>query len=151
MSVIAVSLQGGVARVALLQGNRLEEYSLWYFNRAGDIGDVYVARVTARVPAMAGSFVDLGGESGFLPDSSAPGGLSEGSYFISEISRCAQSGKGPRVKALSGPASDKPGLIRQSLGPLADLGARHPEAPIQIDDHALLATIISRSKASSVE
>jgi len=55
--------------IALLNGDRLTEYSIWHFDQPGDIGDVYSGRITARLPAMAGSFVDLGTTTGFLPDS----------------------------------------------------------------------------------
>jgi hypothetical protein len=55
---IAVSVKGGLARVALLKSDRLTEYSLWYFGLPGDIGDIFSGRIIARVPAMAGSFVE---------------------------------------------------------------------------------------------
>jgi ribonuclease G len=145
---IAVSVKGGLARVALLKSDRLTEYSLWYFGLPGDIGDIFSGRIIAGVPAMAGSFVDLGTATGFLPDSAGAAGLTEGSYLAAELTRCAQSGKGPRLAARFGQVEHKPGLIRQSLGPITDLATRYPEAPILIDDYHLIATLLERCRES---
>ena len=146
---IAISVRDETARIALLNGDILTEYSIWHFNRPGDIGDVYAGRVTARVPAMAGSFVDLGGVAGFLPDSAGTAGLTEGSYIGVEITRCAQSGKGPRLTSLAQNFGSKPGLVRQNLGPLSDLAARYPAAPVVIDDYRLIAILSERSRQFS--
>lgn len=147
---IAISVRDETARVALLNGDILTEYSIWHFNRPGDIGDVYAGRITARVPAMAGSFVDLGGGvTGFLPDSAGTAGLTEGSYLGVEITRCAQSGKGPRLTSLAQNFGSKPGLVRQNLGPLSDLAARYPAAPVVIDDYRLIAILSERSRQFS--
>ncbi len=151
MITIAISVKRNLARIALLNGDRLTEYSLWPFNEPGDIGDLYAGRITARLPAMAGSFVDLGDCTGFLPDSAAPAGLTEGSYLTAEITRCAQSGKGPRLAARAEQPSPKPGLLRQSLGPLTGLAARYPTAPILIDDYKLIATLSQRCRQAQTE
>jgi Ribonuclease G/E len=141
MTRIAVSLRAGAARIALLSGDTLAEFHLWRPDAPDGIGDLHTARVTARAPAMAGSFLDIGTTSGFLPDSAAPAGLTEGTYLTVQITRAAQSGKGPRLAALSTPPGDKPGLIRRGPGPLPDLAARFPAAPVLIDDYALLAAL----------
>jgi Ribonuclease G/E len=131
----------------LLDGDRLAEYSIWHFTEPGDIGDVYAGRITARVPAMAGSFVELGPATGFLPDSAGASGLTEGCYLAVKITRCAQSGKGPRLAALPQETKHKPGLIRQSLGPLEAVASRYANAPILIDNYELLAKLTTSAAA----
>jgi Ribonuclease G/E len=147
---IAISVKGGATRIALLKGDSLSEYSVWHFNQPGDIGDLYAGRITAKIPAMAGSFVDLGSITGFLPDS-AGAGLAEGSYLAAEITRCAQAGKGPRLAARDVRVEPKPGLIRQSLGPLGDLAARFPDAPIRINDYGFITALSGRCKQAGAE
>ncbi len=149
MTTLAISIKGPVARLALLKGDRLCEYSIWNFDAPGDIGDFYTGRITAQVPAMAGAFVDLGSTTGFLPDSAGAHGLSEGSYLGVEITRCAQSGKGPRLAARAMPTDSKPGLIRQGLGPLADLAIRYPAAPILVDAHHFIPILKARCVQSA--
>ncbi len=147
MTVIAISAKNGEARIAVLQAGNLTEYAVWRFGQPGDIGDVFTARVATRFPSMAGSFADIGGIAGFLPDSAGGRHLTEGTYFEAEITRCAQGGKGPRLSLLSKNAGARPGLLRQGFGPLADFAVRFPAAPIHIDDHALIATLNARLKA----
>ncbi len=147
MTVIAVSARTGEARIAVLQAGDLVEYAIWRFDRPGDIGDVFAARLDTRFPAMAGGFADIGGMAGFLPDSAGASQLTEGAYFEAEITRCAQGGKGPRLALLRKNAGGRTGLLRQGFGPLADFAARFPSAPVHIDDHALIATLNARLKA----
>ncbi len=139
--IIAVSVRAQTARIALLNGDILTEYAIWNLECADGVGDIHTARITARAPAMAGSFADIGGETGFLPDSAGAATLSEGSYLTVRITRAAQSGKGPRLAAATEPPGPKPGLIRSGPGPLLDLAARFPAAPIWIDDYALMARL----------
>jgi Ribonuclease G/E len=143
---IAISVKNTTARIALLNGDSLTEYAIWNFSEPGDIGDRFTARLTAKAPAMAGSFADLGTITGFLPDSAGAAALTEGAYFAARITRMAQSGKGPRLAAIAEPCAGKPGLIRQSLGPLTDLAARFPGAPITVDDYGLIAEIFKRCR-----
>jgi len=145
MITIAISVKEDAARIALLKGDRLTEYSIWHFNQPGDIGDIYAGRITAKLSALAGSFVDLGAITGFLPDSAGGSALSEGSYVAVQVTRCAQSGKGPRLTLLAQHPDSKPGLIRQNLGPLSDLAARYLGAPIIIDNYPLIAILTRRS------
>jgi Ribonuclease G/E len=139
--IIAVSLRANTARIAFLNGDILAEYAIWNLDSPDGVGDVYTARITARAPAMAGSFLDLGGETGFLPDSAGAANLTEGSYLTVRVTRAAQSGKGPRLAAVAEPPLQKPGLIRRGPGPLLELAGRFPAAAIVIDDHALMATL----------
>jgi Ribonuclease G/E len=141
--IVAVSVRNATARIALLDANILTEYAVWPLEKPDGVGDVHTGRITAHVPAMAGFFVDIGGETGFLPESAAPKNLSEGAYIAVTITRAAQSGKGPRLAAISDAPGDKPGLIRRGPGPLLELAARFPAAPIVIDDHALIARLRS--------
>ena len=143
---IAISVKNTAARIALLDGDILTEYAIWNFSEPGDIGDRFTARVTAKAPAMAGSFADLGTSTEFLPDSAGAAALTEGAYFAGRITRMAQSGKGPRLAAIAEPCAGKPGLIRQSLGPLTDFAARFPGAPITVDDYGLIAEIFKRCR-----
>jgi Ribonuclease G/E len=134
---IAVSVRDGLARIALLRGDVLAEYFLWRQQSPDGVGDVYTGRVTAISPAMAGSFVDLGGATGFLPDR---GAVTEGQYLTVRVVRAAQGGKGPRLVALADPPGDRPGLRARGDGPLVELAQRFPAAPVFVDDYALIAT-----------
>jgi len=149
MMQIAISVKNATARLALLDGDTLTEYATWDYAKPGDIGDHFTARLIAKAPAMAGSFADLGGATGFLPDSAGAAGLSEGAYFAARITRMAQSGKGPRVATIAKPRAEKPGLIAHGLGPLTDLAARFPDAPIAVDDYGLIAEISKRCREES--
>ncbi len=139
--LIKVSYRPPVARIALLQGDRLLEYAIWNPDDPDGVGDVYTARITARLPAMAGSFVDLGGVTGFLPDSAGGASLTEGSISAVRITRAAQSGKGPRVAVASGAPAAQTGLVSRGPGPLLELAARLPGAQIRCDDYALIALL----------
>jgi Ribonuclease G/E len=140
--LIAVSARAAAARIALLDGDVLAEFYLWDRQAPDGVGDIHTGRVTARAPAMAGCFVDLGhGQTGFLPDSAGGKALTVGDYLTVRVSRAAQSGKGARLAAAPGEPADKPGLLRRGPGPLLDLAARFPAAGIVIDDHALIAAL----------
>lgn len=107
------------------------------------VGDLHRGRITARLPALAGSFVRLAdGTEGFLPDS-AGGGAPEGTILPVRVTRAAQGGKGPRLTAQIG-APVEPGpvaLLRSGPGAVARLAALHPQAPIEIDDPGLFAAL----------
>jgi Ribonuclease G/E len=135
---IAVSTRHRVARIALLRGDVLAEYFLWRPAAPDGVGDVYTGRVTAISPAMAGSFVDLGNATGFLPDR---GAVTEGQYVTVRVVRAAQGGKGPRLAALTDPPGDRPGLLARGDGPLVELAQRFPAAPVFIDDYAMIASL----------
>jgi Ribonuclease G/E len=138
---VAVSVRGDTARIALLDGDLLSEYMLWNLAQPDGVGDVYTGRITAKLPAMAGSFVDLGDETGFLPDSAGAPSLTEGDYISVQVTRAAQGGKGRRLAVLAEPPADRPGLLRRGPGPLPEIMQRFPKTQLFIDDYALIARL----------
>ena len=108
------------------------------------VGDLLRGRITARLPALAGSFVRLhDGIDGFLPDS-AGGGAAEGTILPVQVTRAAQGGKGPRLTAVVPAEAMAPGpigLLRRGPGAVARLAALHPAALIELDDDALFAML----------
>ena len=111
------------------------------------VGDLHRGRITARRPALAGSFVRLhDGTEGFLPDS-AGGDRPEGTILPVRIIRAAQGGKGPRLTARLPEADQAPGpvaLLRRGPGAIERLAALHPDAPVTIDDPGLFAALRPR-------
>jgi Ribonuclease G/E len=138
---IAVSRRGDLVRAALLEGDHLAEFTLWDLNAPDGVGDIHTGRVTAKLPAMAGAFVDIGNQAGFLPDSAGGAKLTEGAYVAVRVTRAAQGGKGPRLAVVEVERGDKPGLIRRGEGPLLELCARCETAPVFVDDYALMADL----------
>jgi ribonuclease G len=138
--MIAVSRRGDVARIALLDGDVLQEFWWWDLAAPDGVGDVYTGRVDAVLPAMAGRFVDIGGVSGFLPDSAGGKNLSVGTYVAIRVTRAAQGEKGPRLALAAVPVGAKPGLLARGPGPLLELCARIA-APVVVDDYALIAQL----------
>jgi Ribonuclease G/E len=142
MAVIRASRSGEIVRVALLEGDTLREFWLWNRAHPDGVGDRYTGRVTAVLPALAGCFVALGGEqSGFLPDSAGGRGLSEGSYLTVQVTRAPQGDKGPRLARSEDAPGASPGLVARGPGPLLELAARFPTAPVLADDYALMAEL----------
>ncbi len=139
--MIAVSLREEVARIARLEGDVLREFWLWDLARPDGVGDVHTGRVDAVAPAMAGRFVALGSETGFLPDSAGGRGLSEGTYATVRVIRAAQGDKGPRLAVVDEPPGDKPGLMRQGPGPLLELCERFESLAVVVDDYGLIAKL----------
>ncbi len=148
-ATILASAHGPLIRLALLEAGTLVEYTLLNPAQPDGVGDLYTGRITARAPAMAGVFVDLGPHTptGFLPDSAGGKSAHEGDWLTLRITRAAQSGKGPRLAAdplapdASSPPTPKPGLLARGPGPLGTLQALHPTAPILADDYAILAAL----------
>ena len=145
MTHIAVSVQDGAARIALLNGDTLTEYALWDPARPDGVGDLFTGRVTARVPALAGSFIDMGGPAGampgFLPDSAGASRAHVGQLLAVAVARAAQGGKGPRLRMAPHPPAATAGLHRRGPGPLVELAERFPAARLVIDDHAFMARL----------
>lgn len=141
MKRIAVSRRGEVARIALLDGDELAEFAVWNLAASDGVGDIYTGRVTAKLPAMAGCFVDIGAVSGFLPDSAGGARMSEGQYVAVRVSRAAQGGKGPRLAVAEAEMGDRPGLIQPGEGPLLELCRRFEAAVVLVDDFALMAEL----------
>jgi hypothetical protein len=96
---IRVATSPGEARIAVVEDNRLVDFSLWRFGTPDGVGDVHRGRIIAHVPAMAGAFVALADAEGFLPDSDGAKGLTVGTILTVRITRAAQGNKGPRLTA----------------------------------------------------
>ncbi len=141
MALIAASLCGAVARIALLERDILREFWLWNLERPDGVGDIYTGRVEAVLPAMAGRFVNLGKDSGFLPDSAGGKSHSLGSYVSVRVTRAAQGDKGPRLAVTDVSAGQALGLVRHGDGPLRELCERFPTADVVMDDYALIARL----------
>jgi hypothetical protein len=142
--LIRASVSPGEVRVALVQNDQLVEYALWRPGSPDGFGDVHIGRVISRVSAMAGCFVALAdGAEGFLPDSVGGRGASAGQIVTVHVTRAAQGGKGPRLAITNGQAASdgKPRLLARGTDPLRDMAARHPQAPIEVDDPTLLAEL----------
>ena len=126
----------------------LVDYAVWRPGAPDGVGDLHRGRISALAPAMAGVFVRLDGAAdGFLPDSEGGAGTTEGQALAVRIVRAAQGGKGPRLTArltedeaaLAG--AGPPALLRRGPGAVERLAALHPEAPIDIDDAAVMAAL----------
>ncbi len=143
--MIAVSRRDARVRIALLANDSLREFWIWDPAHPDGIGDVYTGRIEAVMPALAGRFVELGGLSGFLPDSAGGKTLSEGTFATFTVTRAAQGDKGPRLAVtgenIADAPADRPGLLRRGPGPLLELCARHPAEAILLDDYALIAEL----------
>lgn len=133
----------GETRVVLLQDGIPLEY---YIHRAAapdGYGALYWARITARVPSMAGSFVALPGAEGFLPDTEGDTAGNTGDHLVVRVSRAAMGHKGPRVTARLTAAEREFAASNGSTGggpvrllhagptPLEELRAAYPEAPVE--------------------
>lgn len=138
----------GEVRVAVLRDGVLWDYAVWRPGRSDRVGDVYRGRVTARVAALAGSFVEFDGESGFLPESEAK--APEGTVLGVRVVRAAHGGKGPRLAATAVPAGPV-GLVAAGPSPLAEMRARYPEAELFADDRALGGRFVSRAFDDGLE
>ena len=99
---IRVATSPGEAQVAVVEDNRLVDFSLWRPGAPDGVGDVHRGRVIAHVPAMAGAFVALADAEGFLPDSEGAKGLTAGTILTVRVTRAAQGNKGPRLSAPCG-------------------------------------------------
>ena len=141
MRILAACSPGEI-RVAVAAGDTLIDYAIDRPGAPDGVGDIHRARLIARVPAMAGAFVAIAGAEGFLPDSDGAAGRTAGDILTVQITRAAQSGKGPRLRAsLPGPDGPAPALIRRGPSALERLAALHPAAPILIDNPAKAALL----------
>ncbi|HEY1932459.1 MAG TPA: ribonuclease E/G [Acetobacteraceae bacterium] len=144
---ILASCSPGEVRVAVVRDGALLDYAIWRPGAPDGVGDLYRGRVTARMPALAGSFVALDGTDGFLPDSEGGKDATEGTILGVRVTRAPQGGKGPRLTARLTPeelelvGAGAAALIRRGPGALAELAGRFPQAAIEVDDAALAAGI----------
>jgi len=140
---ILASVSPGEVRIAVCDNDVLADYAIWRPGAPDGLDDVFAARITARVPAMAGAFVALPGAEGFLPDSENKA-LPEGALILVRVTRTALGGKGPRLALADGgipPQGTQPGLLRPGASPLHRLAARFPEAAIEIDDPTFFTSL----------
>lgn len=146
--IFAISRPGEIMAAAVSKGT-LIDLAISRPGAPDGVGDLYTARVTARVPAMAGAFLALAGApDGFLPDSEGAAGLTEGQRIGVRVTRAAQAGKGPRLTAKLAPeeharvAAGSQGLVARGPGAIERLARLYPEAPIVADDPALTAGLV---------
>jgi ribonuclease G len=146
---ILVACSPGEARVAAVTDAELVDYALWRPGAPDGCGDLYIGRVTARAPAMAGAFVALPGTDGFLPDSEGGADVTAGDLLPVRVTRAAQGGKGARLtarlnpgeRALAGGDTGAVRLLRRGPGAVERLAAQYPDAPVLADDLALAAAL----------
>ncbi len=140
---IFASSSPGEVRVAAVRDGVLLDYAI---DRPActRVGDVFRGRVRLRASAMAGAFVSLGqAPDGFLPDTAGGAGTSEGTVLSVRVSRAPQGGKGPRLAAETdttlppGPI----GRVARGVCAVERLAALHAQAPVIVDDSALLAQL----------
>ncbi len=127
--MIQVHDSPGERRIALLRQGVLTEYGIDRPGAPDGLGDVHLARVVAKMPAMAGAFVALHDAEAFLPDSQGAAAVTEGDILAVRITRAAQGGKGPRVASCPGAdtgGSTQPRLLRRGPSALDDLVAAYP-------------------------
>jgi hypothetical protein len=149
---IRVATSPGEAQVAIVEDNRLVDFSLWRPGAPDGVGDVHRGRILAHVPAMGGAFVAMANTEGFLPDSEGAKGLTAGTIMTVRVTRAAQGNKGPR---LSGRVDEPPAggpvrLLRRGPDPLIRLAARYPDAPILVDDAGAAAGLRLGGRVSVV-
>ena len=147
--MIRAAASPGEVRVAVTDAAGLLDFALWRPGAPDGVGDLHRGRVTARMPALAGSFVRIGDTDGFLPDSESAATPSEGMMLGVRVSRAAQGGKGPRLSARLDAAEialvghGPPALLQRGPNAVARFAAGHQEAPIMVDSPALLAQLRS--------
>lgn len=146
---ILVACSPGEVRAAAVADGELVDYALWRPGVPDGCDDLYIGRVTARVPAMAGAFVALPNAEGFLPDTEGGADATAGELLPVRVTRAAQGGKGPRLTArlssaeqgLAGAETGPVRLLRRGPGAVQRLAAQYPAAPVLIDDLAVAAAL----------
>ncbi len=145
---LLVAASPGEWRVTATDADGLLDYALWRPGAPDGVGDLYRGRVIARVPALAGSFVAIGGADGFLPDTETAAPPTEGTVLVVRVTRAPQGGKGPRLSArlpdadrAAVPVQGPPALLRRGPDAVQVLAARYPSAPVLADDAAVVAAL----------
>jgi Ribonuclease G/E len=145
---ILATASPGEVRVAAVRDDTLLDFAIWRPGAPDGVGDIYRGRLTARVRAMAGAFVALNGDAGFLPDSEGAAAAFEGDIITVRVVRAAQGGKGPRLTARlppgEAPDSSANGLLVRGPGGLLELAARYGDASVLIDDAGLAGRLRQR-------
>jgi Ribonuclease G/E len=148
-TVIQALVSPGEVRVAVVRNGSLIDYELWRPGSPDGVGDLHRGRVISVVPSMAGAFLALADAEGFLPDSEGAKGLTAGAILGVRVTRAAQGSKGPRLTArlaadeAEAAANGPVGLLRRGTDPLRRLAVRYSDAPIEVDDPGLAATLQS--------
>ncbi len=142
MMVLAAAGPGEV-RVAATAADGLHDVAIWRPGAPDGVGDLHRGRVIARMPALAGAFVAIGGEDGFLPDSAGGERVTEGDVLAVRVTRAAQGGKGKRLAAAPETAAGagRPALLARGPDAVQRLAALHPAAPVLVDDAELAARL----------
>jgi len=145
---ILAACSPGEVRVAAVDDAGVLDYAVWRPGAPDGVGDLHRGRLTALAPAMAGAFVRLeGAADGFLPDSEGGAGATEGQALGVRVVRAAQGGKGPRLTARLSAAeaalvgAGPPALLRRGPGAIERFALLHPQAPVDIDDAAVMAAL----------
>ena len=142
---ILAAASPGEVRIAALRDDNLLDYAIWRPGAPDGVGDLYRGHVIARVPAMAGAFVALNGDEGFLPDSEGAAAAHEGDVLTVRVTRASQGGKGPRLTAklapTDAPVGSRQGLLKRGPGALLELAAHYPDATVLVDNTALAARL----------
>lgn len=141
MSVTALlSVLGLERRCVLLDSEgRLQDVLIDYGGEGPRLGDVFLARVTARDPGMQAVFVDLGMEAPALLQAEGKGeGLPpEGTSVVVRVSRAPSPGKGARVKRSAEQPADGgkvPRMLARGEDPLLTMLQRQPLDRLLCDD-----------------
>jgi hypothetical protein len=141
--------------VARLHQGTLREYTLHRPDAPDGLGDIHIGRVTAKIPAMAGAFVELAGAHAFLPDTDGAATVNTGDLIAVRITRAALAGKGPRIATCAAPQNgarmDRVALLARGPTPLDDLQAAYPDEPLDYApfDDALEAEIEALSEPTA--
>jgi Ribonuclease G/E len=144
---ILAAISPGEVRAAAIDGDFLRDVAIDRPGAPDRVGDLHRARITARMPSLAGRFARLIDADAFLPDSEGGAEASEGTVIGVRVIRAAQGGKGPRLSARLTEAEramvgvGPPALVRRGPGAIGRLAALYPDAPIFLDDAATLATL----------
>ncbi len=146
---ILASCSPGEIRIAVVQDGVLLDYALHRPAAPDGVGDIHLGRIDAVLPALGGSFVAIGQESGFLPDKDGASGHGEGSLVGVRVTRSAQGGKGPRLSAALTEAErgrlarhdGTQGLVARGPDALRRLTLAWPETPVECDDAAVVARL----------
>ena len=136
---IRIASSPGEARIAVLDGETLEDFALWRPGRPDGYGDIHLVRVTAPMDALGGAFVILAdGSEGFLT-----GKHKEGALVTAQVTRSPQGGKGLRLKPVDAPVPETTGpqLLAHGPTPLEAIARAYPDADILIDDPAVAAML----------
>ena len=133
--MILVDYTPGECRVARLHNGLLTEFAIHRPDAPDGLGDIHLGRITAKIPAMAGAFVELdGGTSAFLADTDGAAAATVGDLLAVRITRAALAGKGPRVAACAAPPGarlDRAARLARGPTPLDDLQAAYPDEPLE--------------------